>query len=110
MTRLELRYEWKFSIDRPDNKTAEVNTAMRLGPVTTGSTTLTNERSRSGSRTQPTAQYKEAVWRYIWVAMRNFLLELIHRLPANPTIYLPANYRSLSSNFRWQSGFQPNGS
>ncbi|KAF2362918.1 hypothetical protein FHG87_006323 [Trinorchestia longiramus] len=38
----------------------EVNPATRLGPVTTRSTTLTNERSRSGSRSLPTAQYEAA--------------------------------------------------
>ncbi|KAF2354196.1 hypothetical protein FHG87_015051, partial [Trinorchestia longiramus] len=47
-------------VDQSGNKTTKVNPATRLGPVTIGSTTLTNERSRSGSRAQPTAQYKEA--------------------------------------------------
>ncbi|KAF2346024.1 hypothetical protein FHG87_023222 [Trinorchestia longiramus] len=37
-----------------------MNPATRLGPVTTRSTTLTNERSRSGSRAQLTALYNEA--------------------------------------------------
>ncbi|KAF2344834.1 hypothetical protein FHG87_024410 [Trinorchestia longiramus] len=58
-TRLEFRYDQKFYVDQSENNTREVNPSMRLRPVTTGSTTLTNERSRSGSKTQPTAQYKE---------------------------------------------------
>ncbi|KAF2344885.1 hypothetical protein FHG87_024359 [Trinorchestia longiramus] len=47
-------------IDQRANKTEEVNPATRLGPVTTRSTTLTNDRSRSGSRAQLTALYNEA--------------------------------------------------
>ncbi|KAF2363310.1 hypothetical protein FHG87_005937 [Trinorchestia longiramus] len=46
--------------DHRANRTEEVNPATRLGPVTTRSTTLTDERSRSGSRVQPTALYNEA--------------------------------------------------
>ncbi|KAF2356676.1 hypothetical protein FHG87_012570 [Trinorchestia longiramus] len=38
----------------------QTSTATRLGPVKTRSTTLTNERSRSGSRAQLTALYNEA--------------------------------------------------
>ncbi|KAF2359895.1 hypothetical protein FHG87_009347 [Trinorchestia longiramus] len=57
--RLEFRYEQNFYIGKSENKTTEVNTVMMLGPVTTGSTTLTNERSCSGSRAQSTAQYME---------------------------------------------------
>ncbi|KAF2344840.1 hypothetical protein FHG87_024404 [Trinorchestia longiramus] len=57
--RLEFRYEQKFYIGKSENKITELNTVMRLGPVTTGSTTLTNERSCSGSRAQSTAQYME---------------------------------------------------
>ncbi|KAF2349770.1 hypothetical protein FHG87_019473, partial [Trinorchestia longiramus] len=41
------------------NRTEEVNPATRLGPVTTRRITFSNERSRSGSRTQPTAPYNE---------------------------------------------------
>ncbi|KAF2349187.1 hypothetical protein FHG87_020057 [Trinorchestia longiramus] len=44
-------------IDQCANRTDEVNPATRLGPVTTRSTTLTNERSRSGTRAQPTTLY-----------------------------------------------------
>ncbi|KAF2351095.1 hypothetical protein FHG87_018147 [Trinorchestia longiramus] len=58
-TSLEFCYERKFYVDQSENRTTEVNPVMRLGPVTTGSTTLTNERSRSGSKTQSTAQCKE---------------------------------------------------
>ncbi|KAF2363324.1 hypothetical protein FHG87_005922 [Trinorchestia longiramus] len=58
--RLDFRYDRKFYIDQSENKSTEVDTVMRLGLVTTGSTALTNEWSRSGSRAQPTAQYKEA--------------------------------------------------
>ncbi|KAF2347493.1 hypothetical protein FHG87_021749 [Trinorchestia longiramus] len=58
-TRLEFRYERKFYVDQSENKTTEMNTVMRLGPVTIGST-ICNERSRSGTRAQPTTQYKEA--------------------------------------------------
>ncbi|KAF2349127.1 hypothetical protein FHG87_020116 [Trinorchestia longiramus] len=57
--RLEFRYEQKFYIGKSENKTTELNTVMRLGPVTTGSTTLTNERSCSGGRAHSTAQYME---------------------------------------------------
>ncbi|KAF2358101.1 hypothetical protein FHG87_011143 [Trinorchestia longiramus] len=60
-TRLEFRYERKFYVDQSENKATKVNTVMRSSPVTTGNTILTNERSRSGSRSQITAQYKEAV-------------------------------------------------
>ncbi|KAF2366087.1 hypothetical protein FHG87_003154 [Trinorchestia longiramus] len=60
-TRLEFRYERKFYVDQSENKATEVNTVVRLGPVKTGSTTSTYELSRSVSRAQPTAQYKEAV-------------------------------------------------
>ncbi|KAF2353284.1 hypothetical protein FHG87_015965 [Trinorchestia longiramus] len=52
--------EAKF-LDQYANMTEEVNPATRLGVVLTRSTTLTNERSRSGSRTQLTALYNEAV-------------------------------------------------
>ncbi|KAF2354600.1 hypothetical protein FHG87_014645 [Trinorchestia longiramus] len=52
------RDEARF-IDQGANMT-EVNPATRLGSVTTRSTTLTNERSRSGSRAQLTALYNEA--------------------------------------------------
>ncbi|KAF2365966.1 hypothetical protein FHG87_003274 [Trinorchestia longiramus] len=47
-------------IDQCANKTQKVNPATRLGSVTTKSTTLSNERSRSGSRAQLTALYNEA--------------------------------------------------
>ncbi|KAF2346223.1 hypothetical protein FHG87_023021 [Trinorchestia longiramus] len=47
-------------VDQSVNKTTEVNTVMRLGTVSTGSTTLTNKRSRSCSRAQPTTHYKDA--------------------------------------------------
>ncbi|KAF2367276.1 hypothetical protein FHG87_001972 [Trinorchestia longiramus] len=47
-------------IDQKANRTEKVNPTSRLGPVATRSMTLTNERSRSGSRSQPTALYNEA--------------------------------------------------
>ncbi|KAF2354566.1 hypothetical protein FHG87_014682 [Trinorchestia longiramus] len=46
-------------IDQRANRTEEVNLATRLGPVTARSSTLTNERSHSGSGAQPTALYNE---------------------------------------------------
>ncbi|KAF2357835.1 hypothetical protein FHG87_011406 [Trinorchestia longiramus] len=55
-TRLGFRYKRKFYVDQSENKTMKVNTVMKLGFVTTRSTTLTNERSRSGSKAKPTAQ------------------------------------------------------
>ncbi|KAF2367884.1 hypothetical protein FHG87_001356 [Trinorchestia longiramus] len=43
------------------NRTEDVNPRTKIGPVTTKSTTLTNERSRSSSRAQLTALFNEAV-------------------------------------------------
>ncbi|KAF2351902.1 hypothetical protein FHG87_017340 [Trinorchestia longiramus] len=47
-------------IDQYANWIEEVNPATKLGPGTTKSTALINQRSLSGSRAQPTAQYKKA--------------------------------------------------
>ncbi|KAF2345222.1 hypothetical protein FHG87_024022 [Trinorchestia longiramus] len=49
------------SFHRPmSRQDTEVNPATRLVPVTTRNRTLTNERSPSGIRAQPTALYNEA--------------------------------------------------
>ncbi|KAF2362066.1 hypothetical protein FHG87_007179 [Trinorchestia longiramus] len=54
-------YRDEANFHRPMSKQdTKVNPTKRLGLGTTRSTTLTNERSRSGSRAQSTAQYKEA--------------------------------------------------